>query len=212
MLFTRPTVQARPFPPGLLEWQVSLRAHTAHERNGAPHAGVAPLLTVRRPGVPLGVSSHSIICGILPHPSRLEAKTAEFRQIYEAAAPLGSREVYDRGLAYLRDYYRNSEDFDHASLSTLLGKDSPAVQALRADGRCALVFYVFDLQDRSEVGRFRCLQVNCEAEVLERGPVFDNVWWHNTLFHGKAEEHVVIHFRHQSTYDTRFGSFETLVD
>src|SRR5262249_5328402 len=80
---------AAPLPTGFLAWQVALRALTARERSGAPHAGVAPLAMVRRPGVPLGVSAHSIICGILPRPDRLEAKTREFRQLYEAAAPLG---------------------------------------------------------------------------------------------------------------------------
>jgi hypothetical protein len=208
MLFSRTSPKSAPLPASLLEWQVALRAHTAQERNGAPHAGVAPLLLVHRPGVPVGTAAHSIICGILPRPDLLAGKTADFRQLYESRITGGSKEVYDRGLEYLKTYYRTPEEFDDASFSTLLGKDLPAVQALRADGRCALVFYVFELQDRTEVGRFRCLQVDCHAEVLESGPVYDNVWWHNTLFHGKAEEHVVIHFHHEATHDTRFGGFE----
>jgi hypothetical protein len=197
-------------PAGFLEWQVRLRAHTATERNGAPHAGVAPLLLVRRPGAAAGVSAHSIICGILPHPDQLAAKTKDFRRIYEEAASLGAREVYDRGLTYLKDYYRDPEDFDPWSLTTLISTDLPALKALKADGRCALLFYVFDLQDKTEIGRFRCLQVNCRAEVLETGPVFENVWWHNTLFHGKAEGCAVVHFRHESTWNTRFGQLELM--
>ena len=204
------TVASSPLPPGFLDWQVELRAHTARERNGAPHAGVAPLVMVRRQGLPVGASAHSIICGILPHPSRLEAKTQEFRELYEGAVELGSREVYDRGLAYLRGYYGAPEEFDPASISTLMGEDAPLVKALRAEPDCALVFYVFELQDRSEVGRFRCLQLNCRAEILTSGAVFDNVWWHNTLFHGKAAGSVVIHFHHQSSYNTQFGAFERL--
>ena len=208
MLLTR--AKTSPMPAGLLEWQVALRAHTARERNGAPHAGVAPLLLVRNPSVPVGTSAHSIICGILPRPDLLTGKTDDFRRLYESAASRGSREVYDLGLAYLRDYYRSPDDFDDASFTTLLGADLPAVRALRADPRCALLFYVFDLQDRTEVGRFRCVQVSCRAEVLESGPVYDNVWWHNTLFHGKAEECVVLHFRHERAHDTRFGAFEEM--
>ena len=84
------------------------------------------------------------------------------------------------------------------------------MRALRAEPACALVFYVFDLDDRSEEGRFRCLQLDCRAEVLEDGPVFDNVWWHNTLFHGKVDEHVVVHFVHQRTCDTRFGGLDAV--
>ena len=61
------------------------------------------------------------------------------------------------------------------TITSLLPRDTPAVHALRADDRCALLFYVFDLDDRSEEGRFRCLQVNCRAEVHEDGPLFENV-------------------------------------
>lgn len=199
---------AKPLPRELLEWQVALRRHTMDERYGAPHAGVAPLLTVRRPGGTLGVTTHSIICGLLPAPGQLERKTGEFRRLYEETIPEGSKKTYDRGIEYLRSYYRSAEDFDPTSLTTLLGEDSPAVLALRADPRCSLVFYVFALDDRTEIGRFRCLQVDCEAEVLTEGPVYDNVWWHNTLFHGKAEESVVVRFVHRRTLDTRFGRLE----
>lgn len=84
------------------------------------------------------------------------------------------------------------------------------VLALRAEPRCSLVFYVFDLRDRSDVGRFRSVQIDARAEVLESGPVFDNVWWHNTLFHGPADDCVVIRFGHDRSYDTRFGQLATL--
>lgn len=206
----RSTPAFSPLPAGFLDWQVKLRDHTAKVRHGAPHAGVAPLVMVRRPSVPLGVTAHSIICGLLPHPDRLAAKTREFQEIYEGAIALREREVYDRGLAYLQGYYRSAEDFDPESLTTLMPEDRPLVEALRADPDCALLFYVFDLQDRTEIGRFRCQQLNCRAEVLSSGPVFDNVWWHNALFHGKAEGSVVLHFRHQTSYDTQFGGFKRL--
>ncbi len=88
----------------------------------------------------------------------------------------GAREVYDRGLAYLRDYYRAAEDFDAETLTTLMGSHRPVVKALRAEPDCALVFYVFDLHDTSETGRFRCQPLNCRAEVHVAGPVFDNAW------------------------------------
>jgi hypothetical protein len=82
------------------------------------------------------------------------------------------------------------------------------VRALRANPSCALLFYVFDLDDRSEEGRFRCLQLNCRSELHERGTLFDNVWWHNAVFHGKLEEQVMVRFVHQSTYDTAFGGLD----
>lgn len=202
--------RSKPLPPEFLDWQVALRHHTMTDRNGSPHMGVAPLLTVRRPGLPVGALSHSIICGLLPREDRLEEKTKEFRALYEDGIAEGARTVYDRGIAYLLDYYRSSDDFDPTTLTTLLPGDLPAVDALRADRRCALLFYVFDLEDRSELGRLRCLQINAHAEVLGEGPVFENVWWHNALFHGMADDHVVLRFLHESSYDTRFGAMQEL--
>jgi hypothetical protein len=28
------------------------------------------------------------------------------------------------------------------------------------------------------------------------------------MFHGMAEDHVVVHFKHEETWDTRFGRFD----
>jgi hypothetical protein len=180
------------------------------ERNGAPHAGVAPLLSVRRPGAKPAVTSHSIICGILPAPDRLEAKTQEFRELYEREIPNGARHLYDQGIEYLKGYYEKVEDFDATSITTLLSDDSPALLALEADPLCSLVFYVFDFEEKSEWGRFRCLQVDCTAKIHRKGPVYDNVWWHNTLFHGKVDGSVVVQFVHRRTLDTRFGRLEVV--
>jgi hypothetical protein len=200
----------RPLPADFLAWQVALRRRTMFEANGAPHAGVAPLVLARQPGLALGVSAHSIICGLLPRPELLAAKTREFRELYENGIAEGSRAVYDRGIAYLKKYYESAADFDPATITTLLPRKLPLVDALRAESRCALVFYVFDLVDRSEEGRLRCLHLDCAADVLEDGPVYDNVWWHNTLFHGPADEQVVVRFQHRASWDTRFGAFDSV--
>jgi hypothetical protein len=202
----------RPLPADFLEWQVALRRWTMLESHGAPHAGVAPLVVVRQPGMAVGVSTHSVICGLLARPDRLEAKTREFRELYENGIGEGARAVYDRGIEYLKAYYQQASDFDLHSITTLLPRKLPLVDALRAESRCALVFYVFALTDKSDVGRFRCLHLDATADVLESGPIYDNVWWHNTLFHGPADEHVVVHFRHRGTWDTRFGAFDEVAD
>ena len=209
-MFRKSQPTTRPLPREFLEWQVAVRLHTMLERNGAPHVGVAPLLTVKSRSIGHGFVSHSIICGLLPEPKQLEQKTKEFRALYENHIADGARAVYDKGIEYLKGYYDSADDFDDTSITTLLPKDLPVVKALRADPACALVFYVFDLQDRSEVGKLRCLQLDCIADVLEDGPVYDNVWMHNTLFHGAADEHAVLHFHHQRTHDTRFGALETI--
>jgi hypothetical protein len=207
-MFRKTTQRAVPMPEEILAWQVELRRHTMQERAGKPHVGVAPVLTVRTPGIGAGHSAHSIICGLLPAEPILARKTEEFRRLYEEYTARGARAVYDAGLAYLEKYYERPEDFDATSITTLLGKDSPALTALGAAPDCSLLFYVFDLEDRSRIGRLRCVQLHCRAEVHRDGPVFDNVWWHNTLFHGPADDQVVVRFRHQVSYETGFGRLE----
>jgi hypothetical protein len=180
------------------------------KQHGAPHAGVAPLVSVRRPGAALGVTSHSIICGLLPRTDLLARKTAEFRGLYERLAPDGSRALYDAGIEHLRTYYANAAEFDDRCVTTLLPSKSPVVEALRAEPECGLVFYVFDLRDRSEIGAYRCWQLDCRAELHERGDVFENVYWHNALFHGLEDDRVVVRFVHQRAWNTQFGSFSEI--
>lgn len=202
--------EGRPLPAEFLEWQVKLRAWTVRERKGAPHVGVVPLVLVKQPGVEPGATAHSIVCGLLPREDLLDAKTKEFRTLYESASAEGSQVLYDRGLAYLRGYYASIEDFDPASVTTLLAEDSALVKALRASPDCALVFHVFEIGTAAPGGAMRTQQLCCRAEVLSTGPVYENVWWHNALFHGFADGSVVVHFRHQRSLDTRFGKLEAL--
>jgi hypothetical protein len=201
---------ARPLPSDFLDWQVALRRWTAEVRNGSPHVGVAPLLIVRRSRGAPGVTAHSIICGLLPREEELDTKTRQFRELYDTGHPDGARAIYDLGIEYLKGYYESAADFDPLSVTTLLPEDAPVVVALRADPRCALVFHVFELEDTSEVSRLRCLQLNCSAEIHDSGSVYENVLWHNALFHGLVNEHVVLRFRHHQTFDTRFGGLEEL--
>ena len=207
-MFRRNEARVQPLPAEFLAWQVALRKYTMDTRHGSPHAGVAPLVIARRPGTTLEVASHSIICGLLPRADRIAGKTEEWRKLYESGIGEGARAVYDRGIEQMRSAYASTEDFDPESLTTLLPAKLPLANALRGDSRCALVFYVFDLVDRSEIGKLRCLHLDATAEVLTSGPVFDNVYWHNTLFHGPVDDHVVVHFRHLATWDTRFGALD----
>ncbi len=197
-------------PREVIDWQVDLRMHTMEERAGAPHAGVCPLVTVRHGRGPADFTSYSIVCGLLPHRDVLEEKTKEFRQLYEEHQGLGARALYDAGLEYLKGYYTDASKFDAASITTLLPEDAPVVDALKKTPECGLVFYVPDLTEQRDVLKFRCLHMEAFAHVLDSGAVYDNVWWHNTLFHGMAEDHVVIHFRHRATWDTRFGRLEAM--
>jgi hypothetical protein len=206
------TVGGLPLPAEFLDWQVKLRAWTAQDRKGVPHVGVAPLVLVKQPGIEPGATAHSVVCGLLPRTDLLETKTKEFRSLYESASGEGSQVLYDRGLAYLRRYYASTDDFDPSSLTTLLAEDAPLVKALRAAPECALLFHVFDVGTDAPGGAMRTQQICCRAEVLSSGPVYENVWWHNALFHGFADGVVVVHFHHQRSLDTRFGQLEALRD
>lgn len=201
---------AKPMPKEFLSWQVALRHHTMHERNGAPHVGVVPVVCVKRPGAHLGVVMHNVVCGLLPAERLLEARTREFREIYERHIREGARAVYDAGIQYLLDYYASNDAFDAGSITSMVPAEGPLVDALRADPRCSLVFNVFDTDAENRLGNPRCQQLDCFVDVLESGAVFENVWWHNTLFHGKADGHVVLHFKHDRSFDTRFGGFSAL--
>ncbi len=201
----------RPLAKEFLDWQVALRLHTMQERKGAPHMGVVPTVTVKRPGTELGVTSHNIVCGLLPREDLLEAKTAEFKALYDETSGEGAKALYDRGIEYLLDYYQQADIFDPDSITTMLAEDTALVTALRAEPACALVFNVFDTAAPQQLGAPRCHHIDAVAEVLTEGPVFDNVWWHNTLFHGKASEAAVIRFRHLRSWDTCFGGLEPLV-
>lgn len=202
-----PTIHDRDMPVEILDWQVRLRRWTMQARDGAPHVGVAPLLVVRHPGIGPGVSAHGIICGLLPSADRLDAKTREFRAIYEEERGRGIRAIHARGIAYLEDYYATSDGFDRGSLTTLLPSDAPAVEALRIDPRCALVFYVFELEETAAERRHRCVQMSGRAELHAAGSIYENVWWHNALFHGMVDDHLAVRFRHERTDATAWGTF-----
>lgn len=201
---------ATPLPKEFLNWQVTLRHFTMTDRNGAPHVGVVPTVTVKRPGAHLGVIQHSIVCGLLPHERTREAKTREFRELYEAHIEKGARAVYDVGVEYLLDYYVSSDDFDPGSVTSLVPEDCALVDALEAEPKCTLSFNVFNPEEPQAIGGPRCQQLDCVVDVLSEGDVYENVWWHNTLFHGMADEHVVLHFKHQRSWDTRFGGIQAL--
>jgi hypothetical protein len=84
------------------------------------------------------------------------------------------------------------------------------VQALKARAECSLLFYVFDLENRDGPGGMRCTQLNTRAELHTAGPVYDNVFWHNALFHGPVDGQTVVRFRNLSAFDTGFGRLEPL--
>ena len=196
---------------------MALRAHTMAERNGAPHVGVAPLVTVRQVGSPLGVSTHSIICGVLPRPDLLAAKTAEFRELYESTKGRGSRATYDAGIEYLKGYYVSPDLFDPDSITTLVRMDSPLAVALAADP--ALPPAVLRLQ--SWPGRIRGARPTTSTASVAwsstAAPSCTRAARCTTTCGGTTPSSTArttaawsLRFRHLATFDTRFGRLEAV--
>ena len=189
----------------LRRWTMERAARRAARRRRAAGDG-AP-----RRASALGVSAHSIICGLLPRPDLLAEKTREFRELYEDGIAEGARAVYDRGIEYLKDYYADASGLrPERSITTLLAKKLPlVVDALRAES--ALRAGLLRVRPARTAAR-SAASAACTSTAAPRcsstGAVYDNVWWHNTLFHGPADDHVVVHFRHRATWDTRFGRFD----
>ena len=108
------------------------------------------------------------------------------------------------------DAQEKMADFDPQTITTLLAAGSPLVRALEAAPRCSLLFNVFDPADSTKLGSPRSQQFDMVSHVYTEGPVYENVWWHNALFHGKADNHVVVAFRHERSWDTAFGQVDSL--
>lgn len=197
-----------PLPAGFLSWQVELCAWTVRERMGVPHAGVAPLVLVDRRDTEPRVSAHSVVCNLLQNERHLEPTTLAFREIYERHINDGSRAVLDAGLVYLEHYYGAPDRFDQDSLTTLVPARSVLATGLRAAPECALVFHVFDLDSRAPGVPVRCQQLFCTSELHVDGPVYENAWRHNALFHGLVDDHVVVRFRHRHSFEGHFGRWE----
>jgi hypothetical protein len=201
-----------PLPMSFLEWQVSLLRWSMIEHHGAPHIGAAPLLLVERPGTGPGVSGHSIAIGLVPRAPRLIASTDRLRELYGARRDGDWSQARRNEIQYLHDYYRSAEHFQPRLLTTLLPADVSAVERLESAPRCSLVFRAFELKDRIEDGQMRCMQIECEAQIVRSGPLFKHVYWHHALFHGLADDHVAIAFRHLASYETALGSFDPMSD
>ena len=195
-----------------LEWQVGLLRWSMVEHHGAPHIGAVPLLLVNRLGMGLAVSGHSIAIGLVPRAPRLIASTDRLRELYRARRDGDSSDARRNEILYLREYYQDTADFQPRLITTLLAADVAAVELLAESPPCSLVFRVFELKDRIEDGQMRCMQIECEAQIVRSGPLFEHVYWHHALFHGTADDHVAIAFRHVASYQTALGAFEAMTD
>ena len=133
----RPIARCR---PSCSSGRCACAAGRCTQRNGAPHPGVAPVLCV----APAAASARASRCttssagSCRPRTARRDDARRSAPST-SAHAAQGSRAVYDAGIAYLPTAYDDVADFDPASITSLLPETSPAVRALRAERRCALL-------------------------------------------------------------------------
>ena len=163
--------RTRRCPTEFLDWQVELRLWTMEQRNGAPHAGVAPLVVVRRRASAPASTAHSIICGLLPRP---DAARGEDRGV-----PRALRGAARRGRARgLRPRHRVPEELLRTRREPSTRRASRRSSDGRAGGaraarRAALRARLLRLRPaRAQRGRqaSAASSSSCRAEVLALGP------------------------------------------
>ena len=148
-----------------LGWQCRIRQIAMRQDGGRPSPGMRPRV--------LDVDGAEIASAltVLLTPHAPAESTAFFRfQVLKSADP---RDLYERGLAYLRaDHYQRPETFTDV-LAAVLPENSVVVDRLLANGHCTLAFDQFR----------QTFRLPCTVGGVPPGDaVYDAAVWHNRLF------------------------------
>jgi hypothetical protein len=148
-----------------LGWQCRIRQIAMRQDGGRPSPGMRPRV-LDTAGAEIAPS-----LTVLLTPGEPAESTAFFRfQVLKSPDP---RDLYERGLAYLRaDYYQRPETFTD-TLAAVLPENSVVAERLLAEGSCTLAFDQFR----------QTFRLPCMVRGLEAGDVVhDAAVWHNRLF------------------------------
>ena len=148
-----------------LGWQCRIRQIAMRQDGGRPSPGMRPRV-LDAAGAEIAPS-----LTVLLTPEEPAESTAFFRfQVLKSPDP---RDLYERGLAYLRaDYYQRPETFTD-TLAAVLPENSVVAERLLAEGRCTLAFDQFR----------QTFRLPCVVQGLPPGDaVYDAAVWHNRLF------------------------------
>ena len=148
-----------------LGWQCRIRQIAMRQDAGRPSPGMRPRV--------LDAAGAEIAPAltVLLTPDTPAESTAFFRfQVLKSPDP---RDLYERGLAYLRaDYYQRPESFTD-TLVAVLPQDSVVAGRLLAEGNRTLAFDQFR----------QTFQLPCKVQDLRPGDdIYDAAVWHNRLF------------------------------
>lgn len=148
-----------------LGWQCRIRQIAMRQDAGRPSPGMRPRV------LDMAGAEIAPALTVLLTPVESAESTAFFRfQVLKSPDP---RDLYERGLAYLRaDYYQRPETFTD-TLVAVLPENSEVAGRLLADGHCTLAFDQFR----------QTFRLPCTVQDLQPGDdVHDAAVWHNRLF------------------------------
>ena len=148
-----------------LGWQCRIRQIAMRQDGGRPSPGMRPRV--------LDAAGAEIAPAltVLLTPEEPGESTAFFRfQVLKSPDP---RDLYERGLAFLRaDYYQRPERFTD-TLVAVLPENSGVAERLLADGDCTLAFDQFR----------QTFRLPCKVQDLQPDDeIYDAAVWHNRLF------------------------------
>jgi hypothetical protein len=148
-----------------LGWQCRIRQIAMRQDGGRPSPGMRPRV-LDAAGAEIAPS-----LTVLLTPEEPAESTAFFRfQVLKSPDP---RDLYERGLAYLRaDHYQRPETFTD-TLVAVLPENSVVAGRLLAEGNCTLAFDQFR----------QTFRLPCKVRDLQPGDdIYDAAVWHNRLF------------------------------
>ena len=205
----RPPAAARRSSSG----RCSLRAWTMDARNGSPHVGVAPLLTVaqpgRRPGRRDAQRSSAACCRAADRLDAIPPSSAASTSAAPRAARARSTTAASSTCsATTSDVDAFDPTSDHLAAAERCRR---ACEALRADA--ALRARLLRLRPRRQV-RGAAASAACRSTAAPscttQGPSTTTSGGTTRSSTGSSTDHVMVRFRHESSYDTRFGALDRL--
>ena len=185
-----------PLPKEFLDWQVapaSLHTMTRAQRRAAHRGGADRRDRAASVAWASVWSSHSVVCGLLPHPRLLDGKTHEFERALRGrtSTTVPEGRLRRRHRVPARLLRLGTDDFDPGHHHHACSPKNCAIWSTR----CAPTRSCSARLQRIQRGLdpdstlAACAARRSTATVrrsTRTAPVYDNVWWHNTLFHGNG--------------------------
>ena len=148
-----------------LGWQCRIRQYAVRRAGGRPSGGMCPTARLSEADPELGFIT------VLMVKREPEETTAQFRHLVRKTHDPAER--HDGALKYLAAaYHQRPQDFSD-ELTALFGPRSEIADAVRAEGRCRLLY-----EQYRQTYNLPC----AVRQLAEDDPAFQATYWHNALF------------------------------